>query len=374
MRNLIILVTVTLFLLASSHNNSDPVTQYSGSVNQLDSFLISKPELILSFHHPVPEIKLAYKSYRGDFEEWKKVAKQKFSELISYESPVNREVTVLRKKEIDGIVYHAMVMKVSEDLSIPAYLLEPAGEIRGAVMAIHGHGSVEPMIGLRDDYHHKFAYELAKSGFVVIAPELRGFSTLSDLAEQVPIARLDYWVSNSHYTLVTDGFLYGKTLIGQTIEDLIAWEEWFFKHFDFENLSVAGISYGGDLALYYPVFSKRVSKIFCSGSLGSFSLIFSRCYNAPAHAIPGILKWLDRSDIAGLNVPRPILLHYGELDYPSEKNASASYNESVGVSVEEIKEIYAQEGAESYIEMKVTSGKKHEMDVDLLLSFMTGKN
>jgi hypothetical protein len=28
------------------------------------------------------------------------------------------------------------------------------------------------------------------------------------------------------YTLVTDGFQHGRTLLGETVEDLLRWEEW----------------------------------------------------------------------------------------------------------------------------------------------------
>jgi cephalosporin-C deacetylase-like acetyl esterase len=193
-------------------------------------------------------------------------------------------------------------MKVDENLSLPGYLLVPEKGKKGksAVVAIHGHGRVEPFLGLLDDYHHSFALELAKAGHLVICPELRGFGALKDLAHGVEINRLDYWIGGySQFTLVTDGFLYGSTLIGETVEDLLRWEEWFVESQGVEEFDVAGISYGGDLSLIYPVFSDRVHRIFASGTLGSFSAIFQRCYNAPAHCIPGILEWMDRSDIAG---------------------------------------------------------------------------
>ena len=106
-----------------------------------------------------------------------------------------------------------------------------------------------------------------------------------------------------------------------------------------------------------------------SGTMGSFSVIFERCYNAPAHCIPGILEWMDRSDIAGLNALSPMVLHYGELDTPSPTNASASYNETVPRSLEELKEIYRAFGAENAVRLVVTSGKHHEMDIPQLLEF-----
>ena len=131
---------------------------------------------------------------------------------------------------------------------------------------------------------------------------------------------------------------------------------------------------GGDLAFVYPVFSRRVERIFASGSSGSHALHFSRCYNGPAHCIPGILSWMERSDIAGMNAPRPLAIHYGEHDTPcmnepGNENWSAAYNEAVPDLMKEAKEIYAAAGAEENVELIVTSGMGHAMDVEALLRF-----
>ncbi len=237
--------------------------------------------------------------------------------------------------------------------------------------AIHGHGEVEPCIGVRDDYHHQFALELAKHGYVVLCPEHRGFGVLSNLAHSLPGRRLDYWQKGSRsFTLATDSFLKGKPLIGATVEDFLRWEQWLVQHLGIGTVHVVGISYGGDLALLYPVFSSRVDRIFASGTLGSFVAIYPLCYNAPTHCIPGILDWMDRSDIAGLNAPRSIALHYGELDVPGPQNFSASYNETVPTSVEELKAIYAATSAADKVILIVTKGKGHEMDIKAMLSFL----
>ncbi|MCJ7681482.1 MAG: hypothetical protein MUP70_12200 [Candidatus Aminicenantes bacterium] len=360
---------IAVAILATCQKPSN--TTSSDETENLKNFLITQSELTLQYSHPPGSGRLSFRNVDMPAENWKMKTREKLAEILNISKIENGEVTDLRQMEYQGITLHALIMKIEKHLTIPAYLLVPNPDKprKSAVMAIHGHGRVEPAIGLVDDYHHSFALELAKDGHLVLTPELRGFSTLGDLAADVKINRLDYWVDHSQFTLVTDGFLYGDSLIGETVEDLLRWEEWFAKTQDVQELDVAGISYGGDLTIIYPVFSNRIRRIFASGTMGSFSVIFQRCYNAPAHCIPGILEWMDRSDIAGLNAPRPIVLHYGALDTPSPTNASAAYNETVPQSLEELLDIYKAFGAEDNVQLIVTEGKHHEMDIPQLLEF-----
>jgi dienelactone hydrolase len=351
------------------------VNSSSGNGALGSEFLITPAELVLKFSYPDGERRLSFKNGSSeDLEAWRNQCKAKLGELLSFQAPEPCPVKELRRTEHGGIVMQALVMQVSGDLSIPAYLLLPRKNTGSgvAVMAIHGHGEVEPCIGLRDDYHHQFALRLAQQGHLVLCPELRGFGVLSDLAKGRQGYRLDYWPRGKErqFTLATDSFLKRQPLIGTTVEDLLRWEDWLDRNLEIENIHAVGISYGGDLALLYPVFSSRVDRIFASGTLGSFRVIFSQCYNAPAHCIPGILEWMDRSDIAGLNAPRPITLQYGELDVPGPHNASAAYNATVALSVEELKAIYARMNAAEKVRLVVSKGMRHEMDVDALLAFL----
>jgi dienelactone hydrolase len=345
------------------------------------NFIIRPDELDLTFSHGTGHRQLSFQNWKGTPEAWKSACRDQLSSLLGLEPPTNPgNVRAIRQLEEAGVIIQALIMQIDDQLSIPAYFLIPAVPKNPSrvVMAIHGHGVVDMCIGLGewDDYHHSFALALAQAGYLVLCPELRGFGALFDLAVQKNGSRLDYWRWGEPmaYSLVTDGFLHGKTLMGETISDLLRWEAWLAINRGITSIDAVGISYGGDLALLYPVFSQRVERIFASGSLGSFCVVFEQCYNAPAHCIPGILQWMDRSDIAGLNAPRSILLHYGELDVPGPENFSAAYNASVPEAVDELRSVYRSFGYENRVQVQISPGKGHEMDIPLILNYLAASD
>lgn len=341
-------------------------------------FFIKPADVDRRLLRPDGERRLSFQKHTGTFDEWRQRTKDKLAELLNVSPPGPCSVKTVRETRVGDVRIEALVMRVSGDLSIPAYLLIPdkRKDATKAVMAIHGHGDIEPCLGQRDDYHHQFALELAQAGHLVLCPEIRGFGVLADMAADREGHRLDYWnraqrVNDRQFTLVTDALIKGETLVGETVVDLLRWEDYLAREKGVKTVSVAGISYGGDLALAYPVFSGRVDRIFASGTFGSFSPIFARCYNAPAHCVPGVLRWMDRADIAGLNAPRPVALHFGERDQPSKTNYSAAYNETVPEALAQLKKIYAAARAgDEKVQLIVSAGRGHEMDVDALLAFM----
>ena len=343
------------------------------------SFLIDSAELKLQFRQGEGRRALSYRNVGGDFEAWRRQCKARLAELLNVESPAPPAgaVTELRRTTHQGVAIRALVMEVGDDLTVPAYLLEPASGARrpAAVMAIHGHsvGKADGPLGLKQDGYNAFALELAKAGYVTLLPIHRGFGVLRDISAGRKGYRLDYEQS-MHFSYVMDAFVRGRTVVGENVEGLLRWENWLAQAMSVESLFAAGLSYGGDLALAYPVFSGRVERIFASGSSGSFALHFCRCYNGPAHCVPGICNWMERSDIAGLNAPRPLAIHYGELDRPclnepGSENYAAAYNEAVPDLIAETQEIYAAAGAEGNVTLIVTPGAGHAIDVRAMLEF-----
>lgn len=146
-------------------------------------FLVSPDELTLAHRLPSGERVLGFTAGE-DPRRWRERAVAKLTALLQFD-PAGEPAPVEELREVveDGVTVTALRMRVSECLSIPGYLLCPAGAAPGrrAVMALHGHGEVAEALsvtGVREDYHHHYAYRLAQAGHTVLVPELRRFGAL----------------------------------------------------------------------------------------------------------------------------------------------------------------------------------------------------
>ena len=337
--------------------------------------LIPKEDLVLKYSYKTPEKLYGYKKSDKPLE-WQEKCREKLKELIAGDFDFDkRAVETHHTTAMDFGTVHSLIMRVDETLSIPAYLFIPeAVKSKTPVIAVQGHGYVKGVLGIHDDYHHAFGVELCKAGFVVLVPEIRGFGDLVNLSAHNEGGRLIYynWGELMAYTLVTDAFQKGCTLIGDTVQDLYAWGAYLCEHTNQQSYSVAGISYGGDLALILSALDERVDKTFASGTLGSMSPIFERCYNAPAHCVPNILKYMDRQEIASCIAPRSLCVHYGELDVPSPENSSAAFNETSIPAYNGVKRFYGILGAANKVQLAISPDMKHEMDNSALIDYLQG--
>jgi cephalosporin-C deacetylase-like acetyl esterase len=334
--------------------------------------LIPKEYLILKFKYKTPEKSYAYKDTENPVA-WQKRCRAKLQELIACDLNIkDRTFKIHHTTKFDFGTVYSLIMYVDETLTLPGYLFVPV-EIKHEtpVLAIQGHAyDIKGILGIKDDYHHGFGMELCRAGFVTLVPEIRGFGSLVNLATHDDRKLIYYnWGELMAYTLVTDAFSKGYTLIGDTVNDLYAWGVYLCAYIKQDNYSVAGISYGGDLALILSALDERVAKTFASGTLGSMSPIFERCYNAPAHCVPNILKYMDRQEIASCTAPRSLCVHYGELDVPSPQNSSASYNKTAIPVFNAVKNFYEKMDAEDNIQLMISPNMEHEMDNHALINY-----
>ena len=225
------------------------------------------------------------------------------------------KIRILEKIELPKVYREKIEIETEPDLWIPFYLFIPKGgkHPRPLILVFHGHsaGKIETA-GIVSSYQKKNARTLAEAGFVTAAPDLRGFGELGWTGDWNDPMGHQYGRS-VHIQDVIDNLRMGRTTLGSFIYDARKILDYLSTRpeVDAERIGVAGISMGGDVAIWFAIFDPRVKAIAASSaSLLGYpprSVDYGE-YHPCIHTIPRILEFFRLRDIPLLVAPRPFLL------------------------------------------------------------------
>jgi dienelactone hydrolase len=264
---------------------------------------------------------------------------------------------------------------LSSENGASALLLVPPGgrlEPTPAVICLHGYGSSpEAMLGIErpGDYTRSAGLELARKGYVVLAPRLAG-SAGTAVTDR---ARLD--------RLAT---LMGRSLIGLELCNLRSLVDWLLTRpeVDGDRIGVYGISQGGRTALFAAAIDTRIRAIACSGyfnnrwnkMVGDENLSAISAESRQDTPLPYLATreddkfnpraaplWEDHV-IGGLICPRPLRIEVGGLD-PFVRAPDALEE------ARHLRELYEQAGARDQLDVEFNETAGHEMLVPGALEF-----
>jgi dienelactone hydrolase len=231
------------------------------------------------------------------------------------------DIEVLERDDAGRYTRERIVFDSEATMSVPAYLLIPheRTEPGPAVLAIHGHGAGKSMVcgldrGRADlraeiaEYHGDYAHQLACRGFVVLAPDLRGFGERAD------------WNPPDRYQC--DWNLVSATLAGlnpltQNLWDLRCSLDVLTQHplVDPNRIGAAGLSYGGTGTLFLAALDERVKAAVVSGYFSSWAAAHRVPWNMCGSQIAaGLLGRLEHVDLGALVAPRALLVETGTDD------------------------------------------------------------
>ncbi len=241
------------------------------------------------------------------------------------------EPVVLETGATDSYVWEKIAFQSEPGLFVPCYILIPRG-VRPPyrpVIALHGHGTggATHLLGRvvgeetrREEEAHirhnnyDYAHQLAQHGFMVFAPEQRGFGERKEswpnMIEGEPMWR------KSCRAVVFNAMLLGKTALGLRVWDVMRTVDYIRSRPEAmtESLGCLGLSAGGTTTLFASALEPRISVAVVSGYLNTFRdsiMPINHCY---CNYIPGILQYAEMSDIAALIAPRPLLIESGTED------------------------------------------------------------
>jgi len=377
---ILVLIFLGLFFLATSfssiylykNDHLNFLRKYYYSVNPGDDPLLDIEEDNLALYN---DLKATQPSLRVDqtnlskFQDWQTQARAKFKELLgsNNKGEFNKEsLTIISKESIDDNTQRLKINYLSNDgIEIPCYLfVHEDDEKRPGILIIPGHGSFKQTAGLTDDknkyfeldynsgYQNSAAEYLAKQGFVTLTCEQRGFGELDRI---------------SPHAIMANAILVGRSYQGVLIDDHISEITLLqsLNQVDDTKIGVAGVSLGGEQALYLGAVDERVKATVSMGWLSNHDILIYKNIDIDA-TIPSLLLYFDQESIASLITPRAALYSNGEEEVL--KGPGWFNSEDATETTKEIKKSYALFDKEENVEYIGHPGS-HVFDNKVALEF-----
>jgi len=258
-----------------------------------------------------------------DFDEWRSRVRAVLSESVGVmpdRQPLNLRIEY--EREHAEFLERRFVFAVEEDADVPAHLLLPrvgSGPFP-VVICLQGHSTgmhislgrpkfprdEESIQGDRD-----FAIQAVRQGYAALALEQRCFGERKD--DRLPEVRSFTHVCQ-HSTMVA--LLLGRTMIGERVWDVSraidALEQ--FGEVDARRIACMGNSGGGTVTYYATCLEPRIGAAMPSCSICTYRDSIGAIDHCADNYLPGILRYCEMGDLAGLIAPRPLVVVAGRED------------------------------------------------------------
>jgi pimeloyl-ACP methyl ester carboxylesterase len=204
-----------------------------------------------------------------------------------------------------------------------------------AVVCIHGHGGHRQTV-YQPGIYRAFAAELAAGGYITVSTDV-----------------------GQH-----EVFEPGRTLMGERLRDLIRSIDYLvtIEEVDLRRIGCAGLSLGGEMAMWLAAMDQRIAATVSSGFLTTMDQMEQN--HCMCWKFPGLRELVDFADIYSLIAPRPLQCQNG-LDEPAEAFTVPLARRAM----EEIHRIYADLGHADKVELAVHP-EGHVINLPGLIAFL----
>jgi dienelactone hydrolase len=276
------------------------------------------------------------------------------------------QVEVLERTKMDGYTREKLIFNPDPFSSIPAYVLIPDGASRDnprpAVLCAHGHGAgKDPLVGLGAEYQKQFAVELARLGFITIAPDWRCFGERKDRDEWVRRPGRD----GCDLAYLAYGY-FGYQLLQLDICDAQRCLDYLQSRPDVDGkrLGCMGCSFGGTMTTYVSALDGRIKAAIIVCYLSTLTDALNdrgRGNTCGSQFMFGLRQHGEVSDVAGLIAPRPCMVQIASNDTCFiEADAKSAFSH--------LEQIYAAAGSGDNLELDYFEGG-HEVNLEPAVAF-----
>ena len=264
-----------------------------------------------------------------DFSLWSRVARPALQELLGLEQ-IARELgefvasvdLAAEAATFPGYSRRRGVLHSESGVDIPFWLLEPDGPGPHPIAILpHGHENfgMDTYVGIAHDAAKRekieredrdVAVQAARRGMLAIAPTTRGFFPAT-----IPDERKRHGGRHCRsYALHTA--LAGRTATGDRVWDMMRLLDWATARSDTDasRILAMGNSGGGMVTTYLAACDPRVAVAVPSCSFCSLASPEGHLHHCDCNLVPGIFRWGEFWDVAGLIAPRHLLVVNGAHD------------------------------------------------------------
>lgn len=245
---------------------------------------------------------------------------------------------IVERTPCAGYERRKILIHTEPDVVMPFYMLVPddlaPGAQRTAVIACHGHSSngKSAVAGVRtqacvadriDHYSYNYGEVLAQQGYIVFAPDARGFGERRERYDQGDAA--DALLGSSCAYLNAMAISLGQTVTGMWTWDLMRLADFALACPEVNgHLACVGLSGGGLQSLWLSALDPRVECSVVSGYFYGYleSLLIN--HNCACNYVPNLWSVADIGDIGALIAPRPLLVETGDADDLNGKSGLAN--------------------------------------------------
>jgi esterase/lipase len=314
--------------------------------------------------NPAPAMKYSSRSAK-DASIWQCNLRAKLFKLLKMDDLIANRDSVLNPKEIKSYqpYYHSTLQdsialnpKEIKSENKGAYMLKeiefnstPDRRIRvlftvptktkgplPAVVCIHGHGGAPGTVYAKGSVYKGFAKELAANNYVTIA------------------------------AVVSQHVIYeeGSTLMGERLWDLmrcVDYLESLPKVVDKSQIGCAGLSLGGEMAMWLGAMDTRIKATVSAGFLTTMDHM--EHYHCMCWKVPGLRELVDYTDIYSLTAPRILMCQNGLKEPPKAFTVALATE-----ALKEIKVIYTNLKQPENVFLVAHDGG-HEINLPSLLTY-----
>ncbi len=306
---------------------------------------LSVGEYFLRIYRSTPRPLSFRAGSKEELEEWRREFSGRMRECLGpFPATCEPDPEVIEVVDAGPYWREKVLFNSETDMAVVAYVLVPKGIRRGerrpAVLACHGHGAgKDDVCGIHHgeqrrveriaELNYAYAHQMALRGYVVIAPDWRGFRERRLGGEEAP--------RDGCNVLFIKGMLLGVNMLTLNIWDAMACITYLESRpeVDPQRIGCAGLSYGGTVTLFTAALDERVRCAVVSGYLNTFGAYALGLANFCGVQTPvGLLKYGEMADVGCLIAPRPLLLEAGAGDAGFPIEASREASQAVQLSYE----------------------------------------